>query len=115
MSIWRIRRDLTLIAVIVMSNAQRRMQNSKYRMENIGSVSCTLRASFCIVHFALRVLLTYAAIHLHHERAREGPSAGQPGSGRHLAVFLLLRQNRRAGPEWRGQELAVADHGRAGP
>ena len=34
---------------------------------------------------------------------------------RHLAVVLLRRQDRRARPERRRQELAAADHGRRGP
>src|SRR6266542_3210683 len=56
----------------------------------------------------------YAAIHLHHEGSREGPSARRQSARRHLAVLLFRREDRRVGIERRGQELAVADHGGRG-
>ena len=54
-------------------------------------------------------------LHLH----REGPPQGGPPQARdpqgHLALVLLRRQDRRARPERRGQELAAAHHGGRGP
>ena len=52
-----------------------------------------------------------ATIHLHHEGAREGPPSRPPGSRGYLALVLPGRQDRRARPERRGQELAAEDHG----
>ena len=62
-----------------------------------------------------RLTLIYAPVHLHHEGSREGPSSRHPCARRHLAVVLSRREDRRARPERRGQELAAEDHGRRGP
>src|SRR5262245_26976793 len=57
---------------------------------------------------------SYAAVYLHDEGAREGPPPRCQSARRHLAVVLLRRQDRRAGPERRRQELTPQDHVRRG-
>ena len=55
-----------------------------------------------------------AAIHLHHEGAREGAPSRPRCPQRHLAVVSAGRQDRRPRAERIGQEHAAPDHGRAG-
>src|SRR5262249_16786412 len=55
---------------------------------------------------AYKMAGSYAAVHLHDEGARESAPARCQSARRHLAVVLLRRQDRRAGPERRRQELA---------
>ena len=53
-----------------------------------------------------------ATIHLHDEGPREGASSRPPGPQGYLAVVLSRREDRRARPERRWEELATEDHGR---
>ena len=57
----------------------------------------------------------HAAIHLHHEGAREGSSSRPRRPQGHLAVVSARREDRRARAERRGQEHDPQDHGRRGP
>ena len=50
------------------------------------------------------------AIHLHDERPREGSSSRRRCAQGHLALVPAWRQDRRARPERRRQELASQDH-----
>ena len=57
---------------------------------------------------------TDAAVHLRHEGAGQGPPARPRRPQGHLALVPARRQDRRARPERRRQELAAEDHGGAG-
>src|SRR5262245_9273424 len=63
---------------------------------------------------ACKMAGSYAAVYLHDEGARESAPARRQGARRHLAVVLLRREDRRAGPERRRQEFAPQDHVRRG-
>src|ERR1044072_4444437 len=56
------------------------------------------------------IYVSYASIYLHDEGSREGPPARHQSARRHLVVVLLRRQDWRARPERRGEELAPEDH-----
>src|SRR6266540_4761933 len=93
MSTWRMRRMITV--------------NAK-AAKTAKVLLCVLSALCvqCTIH------VSYASIYLHDEGSREGAPARYQSPRRHLALVLLRRQDRRARPERRGEELAVEDHGR---